>query len=99
MEPTRDPEGAEIKFLEWTGCIEGRSVLEIGSGDGRLINRYIERARLVAGVDPDEEKLAGVKSSLSGSGPRRSLILAQAQAEELPFSDSSFETVLLGWSL
>ena len=99
MEPTRDPEGTEIRFLEWTGCLDGRQVLEIGCGDGRLIARYADKALLVAGVDPDEEKLAGALQQVTENRPQCALILARAQAEDLPFADTSFETVLLGWSL
>lgn len=99
MEPTRDPEGAEITYLEWAGGIEGRRVLEIGAGDGRLIARYAGKARLVAGVDPDEENLAGALQIVTENRSQCPLILARAQAEDLPFGDRSFETVLLGWSL
>jgi ubiquinone/menaquinone biosynthesis C-methylase UbiE len=98
MEPTRDPEGAEITYLEWAGGIDGRQVLEIGCGNGRLIARYAGKARLVAGVDPDEENQAGAPGSIA-QGLETPLILARAQAEDLPFGDRSFETVLLGWSL
>jgi ubiquinone/menaquinone biosynthesis C-methylase UbiE len=98
VEPTRDPEGVEITYLEWTGCLDGRQVLEIGCGNGRLIARYAGKARLVAGVDPDGEKLAGATGNIA-QGLEKPLILAQAQAEDLPFGDRSFETVLLGWSL
>jgi ubiquinone/menaquinone biosynthesis C-methylase UbiE len=94
MEPTRDPERVEIEILEWTGSIHGRKVLEIGCGNGRLIYRYAAFARQVSGVDPDEEKLAEALQQTQGM-----LLLAQAQAEDLPFTDTSFETVLLGWSL
>jgi ubiquinone/menaquinone biosynthesis C-methylase UbiE len=98
MKPRRDPEGIEIEYLEWTESLNGRRVLEIGCGNGRLIDRYIGVARLVFGIDPDEEKLADIP----GKGQQWSampVILAQAQAEDLPFADGDFETVLLGWSL
>ena len=98
MEPVRDPEGIEIEFLEWTGSINGRKVLVIGCGSGRLIYRYAEDARLVAGVDPDDEKLVEAPGARP-DGLKTPLLFAQAQAEELPFTDISFETVLLGWSL
>jgi ubiquinone/menaquinone biosynthesis C-methylase UbiE len=98
MQPVRDPEGIEIEYLAWSASLNGRRVLEIGCGDGRLICRYAGDALLVAGVDPDKEKLA----EIPGKGPQSfatPLILAQAQAEDLPFADKAFETVLLGWSL
>jgi len=98
MEPDRDPEGVEIEFLNWTGGIHGRKVLEIGFGNGRLAWRYAETAGLVAGVDPDAEKLASAAFSQLDAF-KTPLIFAQAQAEELPFADEDFESVLLAWSL
>lgn len=99
MKPERDPEGIEIEFLQKTGGVTGRKVLEIGCGDGRLIRRYAASAALVVGVDPDAEKLAEALQQAAGSRPQQPLILAQSQAEDLPFADAAFESVLLAWSL
>jgi ubiquinone/menaquinone biosynthesis C-methylase UbiE len=57
MEPIRDPEGIEIEYLNRTGAIHGRKVVEIGCGNGRLIWRYANIAASVVGVDPDFERL------------------------------------------
>lgn len=98
MEPVRDPEEIEIEFLNQTGSINGRKVLEIGFGNGRLAWRYAENAWLVAGVDPDAEKLVDA----AGTRPEAietPLILAQAEAEDLPLPDETFESALLAWSL
>jgi methylase of polypeptide subunit release factors len=51
-----DPEGNETQALfdlhsEW----KGKSVLEIGSGDGRLTWRYAEKAARVVAVEPSED--------------------------------------------
>ena len=110
MEPDRDPEGIEIAYLEWTESIYGRKVLEIGSGNGRSIQRYAETAELVAGVDPDAGKLTDAirqahrplslsKGDSQPGGLKTPLILAQAEAEDLPFAGEQFESVLLAWSL
>jgi len=52
-----DPEGNESNTLfnlpvEWTG----KSVLEIGSGDGRLTWRYADKVSRVVGLEPDAGK-------------------------------------------
>ena len=52
-----DPEGNETSalfeiFSDWTG----KSVLEIGSGDGRLTWRYADKVARVVGLEPDAEK-------------------------------------------
>jgi len=52
-----DPEGYESDALfnlpiTWTGA----SVLEIGSGDGRLTWRYADKVARVVAIEPDREK-------------------------------------------
>lgn len=52
-----DPEGNETNALfnlpiVWTG----KSVLEIGSGDGRLTWRYADKAAHVVAIEPDKDK-------------------------------------------
>jgi len=63
-----DPEHNESKVLfslpiPWTGA----SVLEIGSGDGRLTWRYADKVARVIGLEPDEEKYkAGLRNYPNG---------------------------------
>jgi len=54
-----DPEGNETKNLfslpiAWTG----KSVLEIGSGDGRLTWRFADKVAQVVAIEPNAEKHA-----------------------------------------
>ncbi|MBT3315919.1 MAG: class I SAM-dependent methyltransferase [Anaerolineae bacterium] len=51
-----DPEGSETQALfdlytDWTG----KSVLEIGSGDGRLTWRYASKVARILALEPSEE--------------------------------------------
>jgi ubiquinone/menaquinone biosynthesis C-methylase UbiE len=98
MEPVRDPEGVEIEYLQRTGVIEGRKVVEIGCGDGRLTWRYANITEGVNGVDPDFERLVEMAATLPElmGGP---VSIAQAAAEKLPFADEAFDTALFSWSL
>lgn len=53
----QDPEENEIRaLLKHTGSLEGKTVLEIGCGDGRLTWRYADHAVHVTGIDPDAER-------------------------------------------
>jgi ubiquinone/menaquinone biosynthesis C-methylase UbiE len=98
MEPVRDPEGIEIDYLQRSGAIEGRDVLEIGCGDGRLTWRYANLAEAVTGVDPDFERLSEMAATRPETVKRR-IPFVQAAAEKLPFADEAFDTTLFSWSL
>lgn len=98
MEPVRDPEGTEIEYLQRTGAIGGRRVLEIGCGDGRLTWRYANLAAAVTGLDPDFDRLAEMATTRPET-VERPVPLAQAAAEKLPFADEVFGSALFSWSL
>ena len=105
MEPIRDPEGIEIEYLNRTGAIHGRKVVEIGCGNGRLIWRYANIAVSAVGVDPKSERLAEALTTRPDKVPKTSATVqtwaafAQAEAESLPFADEAFECAIFGWSL
>ncbi len=98
VDPIKDPERVEPKLLEDLGSLKGASVLEVGSGDGRLTWRYAATAQHVVAIDPEWERVASAAAARPGSlKPRVSMI--QAVSEALPFARSSFDVVLLAWSL
>ena len=98
MEPIRDPEGIEIEYLNRTGAIHGRKVVEIGCGNGRLIWRYANIAASVVGVDPDSERLTEALTKRPETVETWAAF-AQTEAETLPFPDEAFESAFLAWSL
>lgn len=98
MEPVRDPAGVEIEVLTSLGALQGRRVLEIGCGDGRLVRRYAGLAAAVAGIDPDPEELREALA-LKTELVKTPLCFVQARSEELPFAGEAFGAVLMGWSL
>ena len=98
MEPVRDPEGNEIDYLTKFAAVPGRNVLEIGCGNGRLLWRYAGLGSAVTGIDPDHERLAEALSARPAS-TKTPVLFTQAEAQDLPFSDGRFESVILGWSL
>ena len=98
MEPERDPEGVEVEYLARTGALQKRKVLEIGCGNGRLIWRYADNAKAVAGIDPDFEPLSEAIASRPES-LATPLLVAHAEAVALPFGTETFESAILAWSL
>jgi len=76
----------------------GKSVLEIGCGDGRLTWRYAERAARVTAIDLDAEKFAKAMET-------RPLNMKNVQLLNIglePFATQNkekFDIAILAWSL
>lgn len=98
MLPNRDPEGHETTQLLSLIDFSGKSVLEIGCGDGRLTRRYASYAQSVTAVDPD---LRGLSSAIANPVACAGgyVHFAQAQAEYLPFAAERFDIAIFAWSL
>ena len=95
----KDPEKNEIKALfdlydDWTG----KSVLEIGTGDGRLTWRYADKAARVVALEPGEEAhAAALKNRPDEMGHVELLNLGfDAFARQ---NKEYFDLALLSWSL
>jgi 16S rRNA A1518/A1519 N6-dimethyltransferase RsmA/KsgA/DIM1 with predicted DNA glycosylase/AP lyase activity len=95
-----DPEGNETAALHELVDLNGREVLEIGSGDGRLTWRYADRVGHVTAIEPFADAF--------GRAARR---LAETPNDRIEFRNVSFEAfaagidadvfdvTLLSWSL
>ena len=94
-----DPSGNETQVLfdlcpDWAG----KTVLEIGSGDGRLTWRYAERAARVVALEPEEKThLLALKNR-----PRE---MGHVELRKIGFeaftrqNKERFNLALLSWSL
>ncbi|MBM4422816.1 MAG: methyltransferase domain-containing protein [Chloroflexi bacterium] len=91
-----NPEQLEHDVLHALADFRGARVLEIGAGDGRMIRHYLRETALTVALDSDwDELIAARAESLKDTNAR----LAHGQAERLPFSESSFDLAVFGWSL
>ena len=70
-----------------------RQVLEVGCGDGRITTLLANHSETLIAIDPDPDMLKEARSNVSGVDFR------EANGEDLPFSDSSFDIVLFTLSL
>jgi ubiquinone/menaquinone biosynthesis C-methylase UbiE len=86
--------GIHDTMKETTGSWEGKDILDVGCGTGRLLLRGAEEANKLVGVDLSSEM---VKASIQQffyhefSGKSEFLV---ADAENLPFEDESFHLAL-----
>lgn len=92
-----DPEGFEPRHLKQLAEFDGRRVLEVGCGDGRLTWRYAYQAGRVTGIDMQTDDLRvaliGRPADLAGR-----VQFARADALHLPFSAHSFDLAIFAWS-
>ena len=90
-----DPENIETStFLEFTGPLLGKKVLEIGCGSGRFTNRYAAEAKEVVGIDPNRTDIENAKKSNTYSH------VQFLEGDILNYNDSQcFDIVVLSWSL
>ncbi len=95
MKPLRDPEKAELNHILAICDISGKTVLEIGCGDGFLTKQYSQKTGKIVGIDPlaSELKIASKKARYINS------FYLQGKAENLPFADQFFDTTLFASSL
>ncbi len=94
-----DPEGNETRALFEMEDFEGKRVLEIGSGDGRLTWLYADRAEHVTAVEPFARSFDHAKKvlppELAGRIDFQHVAFLDYSA---PSEPATFDTVILSWS-
>ena len=95
MRPLRDPERAELNHLVNACPLTGKTILEVGCGDGIFTFQYAGMAEKVVGIDPE---IADLRLALSDKRKDNSQFL-QSVGERLPFPSEAFDLVIFGSSL
>ena len=95
-----DPENNEPRALFALADFNGRRVLEIGCGDGRLTWRYADRAAHVTAIDPFEGSITRAKENIPNE------LQGRVEFHHIGFEDfaaaskfSTFDIAILSWSL
>lgn len=79
-------------FCDVLGRLEGRSILEIGSGGGLMAEEYARRGADVAGVDRSLPSLRVARRHAAAGGI--AIEYAGSLGEYLPFRDGTFDAVV-----
>ena len=94
----KDPEGNEKRYLHKFLDFNGKRVIEIGCGEGRLTWQYASASSLTIGLDTDRNalRIASIDRPAKLNG---TVQFAAAKAEYLPFRKETFDIAILAWSL
>ena len=98
MTPVLDPEEAHLGALRRLVDFQGRRVLELGCGDGRLTLGIAEDAASVLAFDPDAAAVERAQQSLPAELAER-VSYRVASGKEIEFEPLSFDLVVFSWSL
>jgi ubiquinone/menaquinone biosynthesis C-methylase UbiE len=94
----RDREAIETAAIARAASLDGKRVLDVGCGTGRLTTFAAKRAASVYAFDPSADSVAEAKAVLSAE-ERRRVRFAVHDAEALDVPRRRFDLALCGWSL
>jgi predicted RNA methylase len=94
----RDREGVETAAIAAAVELDGRRVMDVGCGTGRLTSFAAARAASVYAFDPDGESVAAARAALPRELHQRVRFAAHS-AEALDVRRRRFDLALCGWSL
>ena len=89
----RDNEKKEKQMLEEFADLQGKHVLEIGCGDGRITEWLAGKAKEYTAIDPDGQSISEARDRVGGVDFR------VGSGEKLEFENMSFDVVIFTLSL
>ena len=94
----REAAGVETSTIHTLVRLEGKRVLEVGCGSGRLTSLAAARASEVYAFDPDADRVKQAEASLSEEA-RKKVRFGVYAADALDAPRRLFDVALCGWSL
>lgn len=83
----------DLSKIEEFVDLNGKSLLEIGCGDGRLTALLADKADAITAIDPDEGSIEAARKTING------VCFRVGVGEELNYAANTFDIVLFSYSL
>lgn len=100
MSFSTDPEGTEIAVIHELVDFSGKTLLEIGCGDGRMTWRYAEQTASVLALDTNQEKIErAIRNTPEALRSKVRFMVADITDPELALPQDAFEVAILSHSL
>lgn len=84
---------SDLPKIEEFVRLNGKAMLEIGCGDGRLTALLAGKAQAITAIDPDESSIEAARRNINGVN------FLVGSGEELDFASETFDIVLFSYSL
>jgi ubiquinone/menaquinone biosynthesis C-methylase UbiE len=94
----RDREGIETEAIAGVVRLDGKRVVDVGCGTGRLTRFAARHASYVYAFDPSEDSIAEAEAALTAA-ERARVRFAVHDAAALDVPRRRFDLALCGWSL
>jgi ubiquinone/menaquinone biosynthesis C-methylase UbiE len=88
----------EVRLIQRFVGLRGRSILELGCGDGRLTRQLAPLASSVVAVEPDPPRVAHARRAAISEGISNATFHV-GSAERLRIGGGPFDVALFSWSL
>ena len=73
--------------------MDGKTLLEVGCGDGRLTALLANKVEAITAIDPDDNNIEAARKNINGVN------FVVGSGEELDFANETFDIVLFSYSL
>ena len=93
-----DPEEIETKVIHNVIDFRGKSVLEIGCGNGRMTWRFAHEAASVLAFDPKEADILAAKEHIPDA-LKATVSFQVADISSIDLPKGAFDVAIMSWSL